>query len=177
MSINAFKASLVGGGARPNQFRVRLALPSFIAGGAVASKNGEFLCEATSLPGSSIGVAPAYYRGRVVPFAGERTFQPWTVTIVNDTTFDIYNALEQWVHYMNHVSENTGETRPLNYTSDMGVDHLDRNGIKIKDYNFISAFPTEVSPISLAFNDNDNIERFTATFQYSYWTTASLGNK
>jgi hypothetical protein len=102
MSINDFKTALENGGARPNQFRVGLILPTYTGGSSLGNK-AQFLCEATSMPGSSIGVAEAYYRGRRVPFAGERTFQPWTVTIVNDTTFDIYNDNEKRMQIMNHV--------------------------------------------------------------------------
>lgn len=175
MSINDFKVALSGGGARPNQFEVIMTMPSFAGDIGNSSK---FLVEATSLPGSAIGVAPAFYKGRQVPFAGERVFQPWSVTVVNDTDFKIYNSIEKWIHYMNHVSENTGEARPSSYcVNEMTVNHLSRNSAIIKTYNFVSVFPSDLSPIALSFSDNDNIERFNVTFQYSYWTTPTLGNK
>ena len=175
MSINSFKAALSGGGARPNQFEVIMTLPSFAGNIGDASK---FLVEATSLPGSSMGVAPANFKGRLVPFSGERTFQPWQITVVNDTDFKIYNALEKWIHYMNDVSENTGEARPASYcANEMTVNQLGRRSEILKAYNFVSVFPSDLSPIALSFGDNDNIERFNVTFQYSYWTTPTLGNK
>jgi hypothetical protein len=174
MQISAFKAALTGGGARPNQFRVRLMFPAVISGGTNAMRAGEFLCEGTQLPGSIIGTAQAMYRGRRVPLYGDRQFQPWTFTVINDADFTIRNAFEAWMHYANNVRDNTGVTNPLLYSVDMGVDHLDRNDNVIKTYEFRSAFPVYVDPINLQFGDNDNLERFNVTIEYVNWDTPDL---
>ena len=78
-NIADFKAQMIGGGARPNQFRVELAFPSYVTLGVVAGQRAQFLCKAAQLPASTIETLPVLYRGRPVNFAGERTFQPWTV--------------------------------------------------------------------------------------------------
>ena len=92
-NISDFKAQLIGGGARANQFQVQLTFPSFVSAGAAVGINAQFLCKAAQLPASTVENMPIYYRGRQVNFAGERTFAPWSVTIYNDTTFTIRNAL------------------------------------------------------------------------------------
>jgi hypothetical protein len=53
----------------------------------------------------------------------------------------------------------------------MDVYQLDRNGVPVKHYKFIDAFPTEVSAIELNFDTNNQIEEFTVTLQYNYWTS------
>ena len=95
-NIADFKAQMIGGGARPNQFRVELVFPQYVALGFVAGQRAQFLCKSAQLPASTVENIGVLYRGRPVNFAGERTFQPWSVAIYNDTTFGIRNALEQW---------------------------------------------------------------------------------
>lgn len=170
MSILNFKTSLLGGGARANQFRVTLNFPSFVNGTSAANK-AQFLCEAASLPGQTIGVAPLMYRGREVKLAGERRFDNWQITCINDTDFDIHNAFETWMQQINNKQENSGLTNPLLYTVNMNVEQLDRNGITLKKYTFQDAWPVAISPIQLNFGDNDNIERFQVELAYGWFET------
>lgn len=170
-NIADFKAQLTGGGARANQFRVELSFPSFVTLGAVAGVQSQFLCNAAQLPSSTIEPISVLYRGRPVNFAGERTFQPWTVSIYNDTNFNIRNALEQWSNGIQNNGATTGITNPLNYQVDLAVHQLDRNGATVKTYKFIDAFPTEVGDIQLGYDQGNAIEMFNVTFLYNYWTS------
>lgn len=174
MSILNFKASLLGGGARANQFRVTLNFPTFVNGTSAATK-AQFLCTAASLPGQTINVTQVMYRGRQVKLAGERVFDNWQVTILNDTDFDIHNAFENWMQSINNKQENSGMTNPLQYTVSMSVEQLDRNGVTLKMYTFQDAWPTAIAPIALNFGDNDTVESFTVDFAYS-WFEASAYN-
>ena len=173
MSILDFKAALQGGGARPNQFRVTLNFPTFVTGGSAAARKGQFLCNSSSLPGSYLGEAITYYRGRPAKMSGERVFQNWQIKIVNDTDFAIRDAFEQWSNAMNDVRENTGLTNPLSYTTDMLIEHLDRNDNVIKSYRIDDAWPVSVSEIGLDFGQNDVIEEFTVEISYSFWETTT----
>lgn len=173
MSILNFKAALIGGGARANQFRVTLNFPTFVAGTAAANK-AQFLCEAASLPGQTIGIAPLMYRGREVKLAGERRFDNWSISVINDTDFDIHNAFESWMQQINNKQENSGLTNPLSYTVNMNVEQLDRNGITLKKYTFQDAWPVAISPIALSFNDNDNVERFSVEIAYGWFETEAF---
>lgn len=171
MSLQQFKSNLIGGGARPNQFRVELTFPAIASNGTEAGRRAQFLCSAASLPASSVNAVPVFYRGRAVPLAGERDFTPWTVSIINDTDFMIRNALESWSNAVNNLSTNTGITSPLLYTADMSVHQLDRNGGVLKSYKFIGAWPTVVGDIQLGMNMNDQIEDFPVTFVYTHFET------
>ena len=82
-NVSDFKSRLSGGGARPNQFSAHLFFPIWVPT-PYLSNDASFLCKAASLPGSYITPIELLYRGRQVHMAGERTFQPWTVTIYND---------------------------------------------------------------------------------------------
>ena len=103
--------------------------------------------------------------------AGDRTFEPWTVTCMNDTNFVIRDSMERWMNGINAHSLNTGEVNPVNYQADLKVDQLDKDEKVLKTYNFIAAFPTALSPIELAYDANDQIEEFTIEWTYQYWTS------
>lgn len=173
MSILDFKANLVGGGVRANQFRVDLTFPS-ISGSGDAGRKAQFLCNAASLPGSTIGVAPIYYRGREVKLPGERVFQNWQITVINDD-FSIRDAFEDWMNAINDVQENTGELDPLSISAQLTVTQLDRNDNELKKYDFVDAWPVQLGDIQLSFADNDKIEEFTVELAYSYWIPTTGG--
>ena len=172
-NIADFKAQMIGGGARPNQFRVELSFPSYVTLGVVAEKCAQFLCKAAQLPASTIETLPVLYRGRPVNFAGERTFQPWTVTIYNDTTFGIRNALEQWQSGIQNYNTTNGRVNPTDYQVDLNVHQLDRNGAIIKSYKFVDAFPTTISAVGLDYEQQNAIEQFDVEFQYNFFTSAT----
>jgi len=174
-NIADFKAQMLGGGARPNQFRVELTFPTYVTLGPVAGQRAQFLCKAAQLPASTIENIGVLYRGRPVNFAGERTFQPWTVTIYNDTTFGIRNALEQWSNGVQNYNSTNGRVNPTEYQVDLNVHQLDRNGAIIKSYKFVDAYPTTISAIALDYEQQNAIELFDVEFTYNFFTSATAG--
>jgi hypothetical protein len=170
-NIADFKAQMIGGGARPNQFRVDLTFPSYVGLGAIAGQRAQFLCKAAQLPASTIETLPVLYRGRPVNFAGERTFQPWTVSIYNDTTFGIRNALEQWQSGIQNYNTTDGRTNPSDYQVDLTVTQLDRSGAEIKSYKFVDAMPTLIGAVALDYEQQNAIEMFDVEFTYNFFTS------
>ena len=166
LGVDDFKSKLRGGGARPNLFKATINFPGFADGDAELTS---FLCEAATLPGSTFGIIPVPFRGRILKMAGDRTFAEWTTTIINDTDFAIRDPIERWMNGINAHSQNTGLTAPIAYEADLKVEQLDRDGSTIKEYTFRGAFPQDLSEITLAYSDNDNIERFTCTWAYQYF--------
>ena len=169
-NVSDFKAQMLGGGARSNQFRAFMHFPSFVPVGALEGARAQFLCKAAQLPGSVITDIPVQYRGREVHFAGERTFQPWTVTFYNDTSFGLRNAFETWQSGIQRYSSTNGITNPVDYQQELEIHQLDRNGAVIKVYKFADAYPTNISAIQLDF-DQPNIETFDVEFTYNYFTS------
>lgn len=166
LGVDDFKAKLKGGGARANLFKATINFPAY-AGGDVEITS--FLCEAAQLPGSTVGAIVVPFRGRQLKIAGDRTFDTWSPTIINDTDFGIRNAMERWMNGINAHQANTGITNPVDYQADLIVEQLDKDGETLKSYNFRGCFPTNVAPIDLSYASENEIERFTVEFQVQYW--------
>ena len=169
-NISDFKSKLRGGGARANQFRVVMPFPGFASLGG-ETENMSFLCSSSSLPGMTIVETPIPFRGRTLYVAGDRTFEVWTNTILNDTDFKIRNAYERWLNGINNMSDNEGLVNPADYQVDTFIDHLDRNGNIIKSYTLRGAYPTTVAAIDLTYEAKTEIEDFDVTFEYLYFET------
>ena len=169
-NINEFKSRLSGGGARANQFKVTMTFPGYSSVGGETS-DLSYLVTSTSIPGQSLGTVAVPFRGRVLNLVGDRTFSPWSMTVLNDTDFKIYRAMERWMNGMNNMTDNEGLTNPANYQVDIIVQHLDRNGATLKTYVLRGAFPTSLADIALSASDNDTIEDFDVTFTYQYFET------
>lgn len=165
-NVERFKAELTNGGARPNQFAVQLTFPNYVSGRAAAVTKSPFLVTVAELPGQTIGVAPVYYRGRLIKMAGDREFAPFTCTVINDSGFTIRTAMEQWMNGIENVANKTGALQPSQYQTDMFVSQLDRNGSVLKQYKLIGAFPTDISAVGLDFGSNDQLSTFQVSFQY-----------
>jgi len=170
-SVDEFKARLAGGGARPNLFQVTLANPRGGLDVELDVDFASFMCETAQLPASSVGTLIVPFRGRQLKMAGDRTFDVWTVTVINDTGFKVRNEMEKWMNAIANHSDAGGVQNPELYMADLKVEQFDRDESVIKTYSFKDAFPTEISPIELSYADNDNVERFTVTFTYQYWTS------
>ena len=127
------------------------------------------MCKGAQLPASVTNVIDVPFRGRQLKVAGDRTFEPWTVTIINDTDFAVRDSMERWLNGINNHKANAGLTNPVDYQADLIVDQLDRDGNEIKTYNFRGAFPVNISNIELSYETVDTIEEFTVEFQIQYW--------
>ena len=166
LGVDDFKSKLRGGGARANLFKVTLNFPAY-AGGDVELTS--FMCKGGALPASIIAPVAIPFRGRQLQIAGDRTFEPWTVTVFNDTGFEVRDAMERWMNGMNGHANMSGITNPVDYQADLFVEQLDKNGDSLKRYDFRGCFPTNVSAIDLSYDANDAIEEFTVEFQIQYW--------
>jgi hypothetical protein len=170
-NVTEFRANLLGDGARPNLFQVSLTFPA-VANSPVAGQRLSFLAKTAQLPGSTVGIAPLYYFGRELKFAGNRSFPDWSITIINDEDFDVRNAFESWMNALNsHASNirNPAAYNQLLYTTDAKVTQFSKTGAPLKIYNFVGLFPTDVSPIELDWGTNDSIEEFSVTLAYQFW--------
>tara|TARA_R100000234_G_scaffold119710_1_gene103419 strand:+ start:1296 stop:1895 length:600 start_codon:yes stop_codon:yes gene_type:complete len=169
--ISDFKSKLTGGGARPNLFEVVLAFPTLVSPvneNEVLQKS-RFLVKAAALPASTIAPVEIPFRGRILKVAGDRTFETWTITVINDTDFMIRSAMEKWMNTINKLEDATGITNPVDYQSDALVHQLDRDGSTLRSYKFKSIFPTNISTIDLSYETTDTIEEFTVEMQVHYW--------
>ena len=167
-TISNFKSKLTGGGARANLFEVVLTFPDVAQPDSAVLDKARFLVKGANLPASNVAQIEVPFRGRVLKIAGDRTFDSWTVTVINDTDFAIRSAFERWSNTINRLSDNTGLTNPADYQSDAYVYQLDRDGSTLRSYRFYDTFPTQVGPIELPY-DAQGIQEFTVELQVQYW--------
>jgi hypothetical protein len=180
-SIQDFKSALTGGGARPNLFEVTI--PGSIPGTGTLPAKFPILCKAAALPASNVASIDVPFRGRIFKVAGDRTFDTWTITIINDQDFAIRTAMENWMQFIGQYADGSGATNPNDYMKTAFVKQFRRgsanvgtgiavgNGLEVvKTYKFYDIFPTNVSAIDLSYDTSDTIEEFTVEFQVQYWT-------
>jgi hypothetical protein len=173
-AIDDFKANLIGGGARANQFRVTITPPSGIAIGLDVRRTS-FLVKASNLPAQTIGEIAVPFRGRSIYMAGDREFaDPWSVTFINDTDFMIRNAMERWSNGINDLAEGTGVISPADYQTDLFVEQLDRDDTVLKSYIFRNAWPLTVAQIDLSTETTNEIEEFEVTWRYQHFEASGV---
>ena len=167
--ITDFKSKLTGGGARPNLFEVELAFPDSISVDNDVKDKSRFLVKSAALPASNITPIDINFRGRILKIAGDRTFDTWTITVINDTDFAIRSAFEKWMNVINKLSDATGFNDPAEYQEDAFVHQLDRDGSTLRTYKFFDIFPTNISQMDLSYETIDTVEEFTVELQVLYW--------
>jgi len=177
-SIDTFRSYVDSDFARPNLFQVELNFPASLSGsttqGSATSdlkKKSLVLVKAANLPASTVGVIEVPFRGRTLKIAGDRTFEPWTVTVMNDAKFQLRSYFELWISKIQYQNENYSDyTKISDYQTTATVRQLGRQGDVLRSYEFQGVFPTNVSAIDLAWESNDSIEEYTVEFQVQYWT-------
>jgi hypothetical protein len=178
LNVDDMKAKLQGGGARPNLFFVQLGFPASLGITSPGSdEDVSFMVKMASLPGSTVANIEVPFRGRKLMVAGDRTFDPWSVTIINDNDFKIRNSFEQWMNAINDHVTNTGAIKPADYMAEMRVTQLNKKGEPQREYVIHNAFPTALGAIELDYGAESTIEEFSVEFQIMHWTSAgATGN-
>jgi hypothetical protein len=175
-AVSEFKTNLKGGGARPSLFTVDIdaALTQL---GIAPPASSKFLIKGASIPTSTIGTYDVFYHGKAIHVAGDRTFETWDTTIVNDEDYGIRIALEKWMdlvadHKLNTRrgdTFNSGEGETASYKKSIKVNQYSKTGEHIHHYHFLGAFPTTLSAIPLDWGTASEIEEYTVTWTYDRW--------
>lgn len=192
--LSQFKSKLTGGGARPNLFEVTIpTLPGGIneniqniSGEGYDKEKFTFLCKSAALPASNIAPIDVPFRGRILKVAGDRTFDTWTITVINDEDFSYRKVFESWMQSIGQYSDHSGLTEPNSYMTNATVRQLGRGEVNpesgqgsggqaniLAQYEFVDIFPTNISQIDLSYETSDTIEEFTVEFQVQFWYPAT----
>ena len=194
-TISQFKSKLIGGGARPNLFAVQVNFPDEVnlaiqgdGGGEFDGDRFRFLCKAAALPASNVSNLEVAFRGRTLKVAGDRTFDPWSITVINDQDFGHYRAFQAWAQNIAQYGDSSGLTDPSSYMGQATVYQLGRNVASqqgsnspatdsniLAQYKFVDIFPTTVGAIDLSYDTENTIEEFTVDFQVQYWYPEKAG--
>ena len=173
-AIDDFKANLIGGGARANQFRVTITPPPGIAIG-LDVRRASFLVTASQIPASTLGEIAVPFRGRNIYVSGDRPApDAWTTTFYNDTDFMVRNAMERWQNGINDYANNTGAVNSADFPTDLFVEQLDRDETILKTYIFRSAFPLTIAAIDLSTAEATEIETFEVTWRYQHYEPSAV---
>ena len=194
-TISQFKSKLDGGGARPNLFEVQVNFPDEVNLAIQGDGDGQFdgdrfrfLCKAAALPASNVSNLEVAFRGRTLKVAGDRTFDPWSITVINDQDFGHYRAFQAWAQNIAQYGDSSGLTDPSSYMGQATVYQLGRNVASqqgsnspatdsniLAQYKFVDIFPTTVGAIDLSYDTENTIEEFTVDFQVQYWYPEKAG--
>lgn len=163
LNIERFKNNF-GSPARPTLFQVQINFPTG------NTEKDTFMCKGAQVPTRTVGLIEIPYMGRRIKYAGDSTFEAWTVTVLNDNDFTIRKKLEQWAEIINGARDNISAVDPRDYKRDLKVSHLDGAGNVVKEYVFIGAYPSNVGDeIDLSWENNDQPEEYGVMFEYDYW--------
>jgi len=175
-SVTEFKSNLKQGGARPSLFKVVFDYPSVVTS---PPTRAEFLVKTTTIPASTIGSYDVFYHGKAIHVAGDRSFDTWDTTIINDEDFGIRHTLENWMNSISNLKLNTRDKEVFNtsegdvakYKSTLKVQQFSKVGKLLRTYSFIGAWPSALSTINLDWATASEIEEFTCTWVYDSWKT------
>jgi hypothetical protein len=160
-NISTIKGKLSGGGSRSNLFKVNMVYPTGIKGG-----NEDVLVKSAGLPSSNLGIIEVPVRGLILKVAGDRTFDTWTITVLNDIDFKVRTAFEKWMASIRKLTDNSGNASPTDYVVDgIEVEQLARDETILRKYIFEGVFPTNISQIDVSSDSTDTIEEFTVELQ------------
>lgn len=176
--INEFRSRLEGGGARSNLFRVRVSNPP--NGANLDSEEMSFMVKASSLPASIVGSIDVPYFGRVVKMAGDREFEDWATTVINDEDFKVRDAIERWSSAMAAYATTQGSQRqlgsdsnPYSYVANATIEAFGKEGDIIKTVTLVNCWPNNIGPIEMAWDNNNQIQEFETTWSYDYFLSDS----
>ena len=130
----------------------------------------QFMVKAASFPASTIGVVEVPFRGRQLKIAGDRTYEPWSVTVLNDEGFTIRQQMETWAQTIQEYKINGSSAQSTGeYMGRAIVDQLSRDGEVIKQATLEGIWPSNISALDLDWGTNDTPEEYTVEFQVQYW--------
>ena len=180
-TIDDFKARLIQGGARPNLFEVEMAFPTEEIFPELGNTTFRMMIKGAQLPASNIAEVIVPFRGRQLKVAGDRRFDPWTITVINDGDFKLREAFEKWANFITKVSDGSGTINPNDYQVNWTVNQLGRAQFTegratdsdsqlpvLRRYCMKGCWPSQVSPIELSY-ETEGIEEFQVVLQVQYW--------
>ena len=181
-NVNDFKSNIGGAGgyARANMFMVSFGNPADIADRPtpVTGTSKDLLVKAAQFPGSTIAPMPVSYAGRITKLTGFRTFDNWTVTILNDENFAHRDWVQRWM--LNIAGETSGDRSKIrresaatsqmlyNNSVDCSITGYNNQGGPVTIWKLINCWPTVLGDITLDWS-SDTIQEYTVEFAYEYW--------
>ena len=173
-SVTSFKTNLAagGGGARPSLYTIDI--NRTIGKSFTGASN--ILVKAAAIPASTIAPLTVNYMGRAIKSHGFRTFDTWTVTVINDEDMAARGNIIEWMRAISGSlqgnrsatfgadAETTNDSEGDATITQMGI-----GGSATQKWKVHQMWPTELGEIGLDWS-SDTIEEYTVAFAYDYWS-------
>lgn len=152
-------------GARANLFKVEIPF---------LGEKMKFLCKSASIPGMSFDNIPVNYQNNTINIAGDISYTPWQLTIVNDKDFLIRKNIERWMNSIKVGYGTSGATSIKDYLKTAFVYQLDEEGDEIAGYTLNYCYPSNLGEIPLSFDNQNTVEEFTLELTYVFFERNGL---
>src|SRR5690606_32250854 len=98
---------------------------------------------------------------------GDRTFEEWTTTVINDEDFVIKNSLEVWHNQMNALQRNVSSTNLVNELKSTAlITAYGKDGRVLRQYQMNGVFPMTIAAIETDWQATDTIGEFQVTWSF-----------
>ncbi len=173
-SVTSLKTNLAagGGGARPSLYTIDI--NRTIGKSFTGASN--ILVKAAAIPASTIAPLTVNYMGRAIKSHGFRTFDTWTVTVINDEDMAARGNIIEWMRAISgSLQGNRSATfgadasSTSNSEGDATITQMGVGGSPTQKWKVHQMWPTELGEIGLDWS-SDTIEEYTVAFAYDYWS-------
>lgn len=152
--------------ARPTLFQVTC------SGSIIQSLNVplmQFTCKSAQLPEDTVGKIDVPFYGRKIPFAGDRTYSDWQTTIIMDKDYTLYKQLWSWKQKWNAGNDNVAVSANMNdFKADCNIIAYDAMGLPVLNMKLVGAFPYQVQPLDLSWENTDTTADLNVTWFFDY---------
>ena len=182
LNVDQLKTVLKGG-VRTNLFKVNFAIPAGVDTFGLDSNIIGVLTKAAQIPQATLGSIEVPFRGTRYKMPGDRTFEPWTMTVLNDPEMRIRSMFESWSNAFKGFVSNVASADPSEFYSSVDIFQLNQSGNPIPSaggeansaWTLKGCWPSDISAIDLSYDDENTLSQFTVTWQYQYWTHPIAG--
>jgi hypothetical protein len=167
MSVNNISNFVSGfnGGLRTNRFEVSPSCRSL-----TPTPTTKYHVRAATIPGARILPLYVNWFGRSVPIPGDREYDPWVITIMDDQN-NLFDSFKTWhkntVSMGDDITVNTTAVNGCNWT----VKHLKNNDdTPDKTFMLYNAYPVQLGPLNLNMDQPGVIASFNVVMMFTHFT-------
>ena len=156
-------------GARGNKYKVMLAAPV----GPQDDMLIDTVCKGGSIPAKTIGQIEIWTQGRKLVVAGDATYEnAWNLTFWNTQDMALRKAFDAWLTFIDDMEGHSrGAVDHVSYMTETAkIQQLNTTSNDVTaTYEFRNLWPTGISAIDMADDQQDAITEFSVDFAYSHW--------
>jgi len=176
-NVEQLKANLPKGLARPNKYVALISTPPVL--GKVDNTFLVYRTIGASLPGKNLFTMqskPIGY-GPVVRTPYQNSYGQLDLTFLTDSDYREYKYFSLWTDSIVKGATNKNFSRGgfhlVNYREDyrclISLFGYNDEGVSTYSCFFVDAYPRDIQPVTLGWDQNDQVLQFTVTFDFTHW--------